>query len=80
MFTLLPRHAQKRLNNAARGCGERELLRAAYFYVQTLDEAYELVECLPSTTRERHVTGQAVQAVQPACPLADRSAVIRGIE
>jgi len=75
MFTLLPRHALTRLYNAARDSDGRELLRIAYFYVQTLDEAYELVECLLETTGERRVAEQAVQAAPPACHSAHQRAL-----
>ena len=55
ILNLLPRDAHARLCKAAGTSGHRELTRIAYLYVQTLDEAHEVVELLLGTAGKRPV-------------------------
>lgn len=60
ILNLLPKDAHARLCDAANKLDSRELARIIYFYVQTLDEAQEIVELLLRTKSNRF----SVEAVQ----------------
>jgi len=75
-LTLLPRDAQTRLFDAACAYGRRELTRIAYLYLQTLDDAREVVELLlgtaekpPATRHGAQTAGTSPSSYSPRCDI-----------
>ena len=67
ILNLLPREAHTRLCKAAGASGQRELTRIAYLYVQTLDEAHDVVELLLGTAGKRPLAKQTADTSLSSC-------------